>query len=60
MSAPNCADCGRFVSCDEGYYYFTPDSEYTVESMEWLCSPCSAKERERKATRLRQEFRVVP
>lgn len=58
-TTPNCAACGRFVNCDEGVVHFTPDSEYTIESVEWLCPPCSDKERERTALQRRAEFCII-
>lgn len=50
MENPNCGACGRFLNCDEGMSHFTPDSEHTIESMEWYCRDCS--EREQNQTRL--------
>jgi hypothetical protein len=52
----NCVNCGQFVSYETGYCYYTPDSDYSMESTEWLCQPCGEKERQ---ARMRREIRVV-
>ena len=35
---PYCRACGRFIKYGTGKSYFTPDSEYSTETMEWECA----------------------
>ncbi len=37
---PRCDYCNQFVNTSTAYLYFTPDSEYTIESYEWWCLKC--------------------
>lgn len=45
-----CDFCGRFISYDdlrngEAHHVFTPDSHFTVESMELFCKKCNNEEK---------------
>ncbi len=42
MTTMKCRDCGRFMNCEDSdaVVDFTPDSDYSVETISWICGPC--------------------
>lgn len=39
-----CAACGKFLSWDSAVSTFVPDSEYTIEKVEWFHPECLTNE----------------
>lgn len=42
MRVEKCVECGQFMNCEEidAHCYFEPDSEFSIERVEWTCGPC--------------------
>ena len=40
----NCMGCGQFVDVTTATAYFIPDSDYTIERTDWLCTSCAEEE----------------
>ncbi len=48
LNVQRCIGCGKFMNCEEidARCKFTPDSDYSIESVEWTCGPCVRAERD--------------
>jgi hypothetical protein len=48
LHVERCVVCGKFMNCDEidARSEFTPDSDRSIESVEWTCGPCVRSERD--------------
>jgi NAD-dependent SIR2 family protein deacetylase len=42
----NCKHCGKFINPEKAWFEYIPDTQFTIESIYFLCDDCHKKDRE--------------
>ena len=48
LRVQKCVACGQFMNCEgpDAHCEFTPDSDHSIEAVEWTCGTCRRRQRE--------------